>query len=147
MTTYWKWILGILIVLAVIVAIPLGVHYLINNGYISGPMMYTWHRGPAGSAFDKPYRFDDWEGPRGFDGYRGWDHHGYMPGFFGPFAFFGGLLKLVIFGGLLYGAYWLGRRNARIALDPSTLPSVAGQRPSPAAPASAPKRGGKAAKK
>ena len=134
MKTSLKWILGIVIALAVIVAIPLGMRYLIGNGYIAGPMMYTWHRGP-GFDFDKPDQFDNWGGPRGFDGYRGWNHHGYMLGFFGPLAFFGGLLKLAIFAGLLYGAYWLGKRNARIALDPS-----------PAAPAPAPKRGGKAAK-
>ena len=135
MKTYWKWILGILIALAVIVAIPLGMHYLINNGYIAAPAMYTWHHGPTGSAFDKPNGFDGWDGTRGFDGQRGWNHHGRGFGFFGPFVFFGGLLKLAIFGGLLYGAYWLGRRNARIALDPA-----------PAAPVPAPKRGGRAAK-
>jgi hypothetical protein len=37
---------------------------------------------------------------------------------FGGFFFFGGLVKFALFFGLLYGAYWLGRRNARITLDP-----------------------------
>ncbi len=137
MKTYWKWVLGILIALAVIVAIPLGMHYLINNGCIAAPAVYAWHYRPTGPAFDKPYGFDGWDNPRGFEGNRGWesrvwDHHGRGFGFFGPFVFFGGLLKLFIFGGLLYGAYWLGRRNARITLDP--------------APAAASKRGGRAAK-
>ena len=136
MKTYWKWILGILIALAVLVAIPLGMHFLMNNGYIATPAMYAFHHGPTGPAFDKPYGFGGGDGPRGFDNPRGWDHHGRGFGFFGPFMFIGGLLKLVVFVGLLYGAYWLGKRNARIALDPA-----------PTAPVPAPKRGGRAAKK
>lgn len=135
MKTYWKWILGILIVLAVLVAIPLGMRFLMNNGYIS-PAMYAWHQGPTGPAFDKPFGFDGGDGPRGFDNHRGWDHHGRGFGFFGPFMFLGGLLKLAVFFGLLYGAYWLGRRNARLALDPA-----------PVAPVPALKRGGRSAKK
>lgn len=146
MKAYWKWILGILIALAVIAAIPLGMHYLINNGYIAAPAMYAWHYRPSGPAFDKPYDFDGWDNPRGFEGNRGWgqrgpwDHHGWYFGFFGPFAFLGGLIKLSVFFGLLYGAYWLGRRNARIALDP---PPASGRG---AAPNSAKKRGRNAAK-
>lgn len=133
MKTYWKWILGILIALAVIVAIPLGMHILMNNGYIAAPAMYAWQHGPTGPAFDMPYGFDGGDGPRGFENHRGWDRHGRGFGFFGPLMFLGGLLKLAIFFGLLYGAYWLGKRNARIVLDPV-----------PTAPA--PKRGGRAAK-
>ena len=136
MTTLWKWILGIVVVLAVIVAVPLGMHLLVNNGYIAAPAMYAFHHGPVDPAFDMPYRFDDGKGPGGFEPRGGWMHYGRGFGFFGPLMFFGGLLKLAVFFGLLYGAYWLGRRNARIALDPA-----------PAAPAPAPKRGGRAAKK
>jgi len=136
MKTYWKWILGILIVLAVLVAIPLGMHFLMNKGYISIPPMYAFHHGPTGPAFDKPFGFDGEDGARGFDNHRGWDHHGHGFGFFGPLIFLGGLLKLAVFFGLLYGAYWLGKRNARLALDPA-----------PVTPAPAPKRSGKAAKK
>ena len=51
MTTLWKWILGIVVVLAVIVAVPLGMHLLVNNGYIAAPAMYAFHHGPVGPAF------------------------------------------------------------------------------------------------
>ena len=64
MKTYWKWILGILIALAVIVAIPLGMHLLMNNRYIAAPAMYAWQHAPTGPAFDMPYGFDGRDGPR-----------------------------------------------------------------------------------
>jgi len=41
---------------------------------------------------------------------------------FGHFFFPGGLVKLIFFGALLYGAYWLGKRNARVVFDPTTNP-------------------------
>jgi hypothetical protein len=144
MKTFWKWFFGILIALAVIVAIPLGMHLLMNNGYIAPPAMYAWHHGSTGPAFDKPYGFSGGEGPRGFGDNDGWGNRGeghrrHEFGFFGPLMFFGGLLKLAVFFGLLYGAYWLGKRNARIAFDPAPTQAVT--------PAPAPKRGGRAAKK
>jgi hypothetical protein len=141
MKTYWKWILGILIVLAVLIAIPLGMHFLINRGYIKPPMVFAFHQRPAGPNFDKQNGFNDWNGPRGFGDNGGWSnrgegHRGRGFGFFGPLMFIGGLLKLAVFGGLLYGAYWLGKRNARITLDAA-----------PAALSPSPKRGTRAAKK
>ncbi|HEY6071893.1 MAG TPA: hypothetical protein VIV15_00520, partial [Anaerolineales bacterium] len=42
---------------------------------------------------------------------------------FGGLFFLGGLgwlARLAFFGLLLYGAYWLGRRNARVVVDPRT---------------------------
>jgi len=132
MKTYWKWIFGLVIFLAVIAAIPLGMRYMIGNGYITGPSIYAWRQAPTVTDFDRPYKYDGWNDPHGFYSRNDRDPHGRGLGFFGPFIFFGGLLKLVIFGGLLYGAYWLGRRNARIALDPVPVP--------------APKRGGRSAK-
>jgi len=93
MTTLWKWILGIVVVLAVIVAVPLGMHLLVNNGYIAAPAMYAFHHGPVDPAFDMPYRFDDGKGPGGFEPRGGWMHYGRGFGFFGPLMFFGGLLN------------------------------------------------------
>jgi hypothetical protein len=118
MKTIWKWILGILIVLLVL-AIPFAWHYAMNRyfGFEAradfttwrGPMMsnrggFGWDDGPMGCGSDRGY-------PHGMGGY------GFSP-FFGGFFFLGGLLKLAFFGALLYGAYWLGRRNARVAVDP-----------------------------
>ena len=110
MNRFWKWtlgILGILIVLAIL-AIPFALH----------------HR----FGFSAARSFDNWHGPM----LR--DHHGFsLHRFHGPmmhgrgfgrwggiFFLFGGFLKLAFFGTLLYGAYWLGKRNARVVLDPAT---------------------------
>lgn len=118
MRNLWKWIMGILLVLAIL-AIPFVLHsafgyrlgFDFDGGH--GPMM----RATRG-----------WEGPmpRDFEGGR----HGPMMGFrggrlglFGPFLFLGGLVKLAFLGALLYGAYWLGRRNARVVFDSSTPPA------------------------
>ena len=108
MNRFWKWtlgILGILIVLAIL-AIPFALH----------------HR----FGFSAEGGFDNRHGPM----LR--DHHGF--GFhrfhspmtngrgFGHFFLLGGFVKLIFFSALLYGAYWLGKRNARVVLDPVTSP-------------------------
>jgi len=81
-------------------------------------------------GFYRARGFDGWHGPMmqnhhgfGFDRFhgpmmqsRGFGHLG------GIFFFLGGLLKLAFFGALLYGAYWLGKRNARVVLDAATSP-------------------------
>ena len=113
MNRFWKWtlaILGILVVLA-IVAIPFAMHSVFG---------FSMARG-----------FDGWNGPMmrdhhglGFDRFHGPLMYGRGFGPWGAFSFFGGLVKLAFFGALLYGAYWLGKRNARVVLDPSTGPSV-----------------------
>jgi hypothetical protein len=110
---FWKWtlaILGILIALA-IVAIPFAMHSVFG---------FSMARG-----------FDGWNGPMmrdhhglGFDRFHGPLMYGRGFGPWGAFSFFGGLVKLAFFGALLYGAYWLGKRNARVVLDPSTGPSA-----------------------
>jgi hypothetical protein len=60
----------------------------------------------------------------GFDRFPGPLMHGRGFGPWGAFSFFGGLVKLAFFGALLYGAYWLGKRNARVVLDSSKGPSA-----------------------
>src|SRR4030067_3279709 len=109
---FWKWalaILGILIALA-IVAIPFAMHSVFGFSIARG--------------------FDGWNGPMmrdhhglGFARFHGPLLHGRGFGPWGAFSFFGGLVKLAFFGALLYGAYWLGKRNAPVVLDPSTDPS------------------------
>jgi hypothetical protein len=99
------------------------------------PAMMTFN--PALRPHDMPFGP---QGPRVFQGGRGPMMVGrhFFP-FFGGFMLIGGLVKLVFFGALLYFAYWLGKRNARITLDPK-----------PAAPSSGsdstPKSGRKVAK-
>ena len=108
MKNAWKWILGIILVLA-IMSIPFVLHYAFGNNLVRGfdsrvPMMQPFGRDPHG--FGPGFRAP-------MTGRRG----GF--GFFGPFMFFGGVLRLVLFGALLYGAYWLGKRNARVVLAPA----------------------------
>jgi hypothetical protein len=140
MKSFWKWALGIVIAVAVTIAAVFGVRYLISNGYIRTPAGFAWH--------DRTGRgFDNQRGPKDF---KGWNsramlhdryHHfdrfspmGRRSGFglFGmTFMFIGGLFRLAFFGALLYGAYWLGKRNARVILDPVPL--------APAEPVESPK--------
>ncbi len=112
MRTIWKWILGIVLVLIVVSAVA-AVAFMWRNHAIS---VSSFRAMPFDRNGTNPM-------PRDFDRL----HHGPMMrfgrggfGLFGPFLFLGGLLKLVFFGALLYGAYWLGRRNARVVLSPST---------------------------
>ena len=112
MNRFWKWtlgILGILILLAVI-AIPFALHY--------------------GFGFNLARGFDGWHGPMmqnhhgfGFDRFHGpaIQGRGFGHGR-GIFFLLGGLLKLAFFAALLCGAYWLGKRNARVVLDPAAKP-------------------------
>lgn len=115
MKNIWKWILGILAVL--LVAAIVGGMFLFHNRVMAGgfgpgyayqqqngnvrPNMPGWNNSPRGdgNGFRGPMMMKG--GGRGFNRFGG-----------------GGFFQLVVFGLLLYGAYWLGRRNARIALDP-----------------------------
>lgn len=134
MSRTWKWILGIVIALVVIgtlAAAAYALHVRANA--------FTWDRSaPFARGWDGPAPRGVWRHPM-MDGRDGWGfpmgRHRFTP--FGGFFLLGGLVKWILFFGLLYGAYWLGRRNARIVLDPST---GSGQRPAAAAPmdASAP---------
>jgi len=121
MNKTWKWILGIVLVLVVLGALAMAGFFwqarvgIINanvpfDGREFGPM----HRGDGGWGYpmmqgDQHYRM---MGGRGF------------PPFDGGFFLLGGLARLAFFGLLLYFAYWLGRRNARIALDPKPVARV-----------------------
>lgn len=124
MKNLWKWVLGIVLVLIVVGAVVV-IAFVWRNHAIS---VSSFRAMPFERRWDNPM-------PRDFDG---WRHNPMMRprgdrfGLFGPFLFLGGLVKLAFFGALLYGAYWLGRRNARLVLSPSTPP--AGQQVSSAAP-------------
>jgi hypothetical protein len=109
MSKTWKWILGILLVL-VLIGVMFGIGYMWQShraiGWAmpfdrdgNGPMHRQWNQQIPGQ-WDRPMM----------------GRSSFIP--FGGFSLLGGLVKLVLFLGLLYGAYWLGRRNARIALDP-----------------------------
>ena len=125
MKTIWKWALGLLVLILIAGAFAtLGffwrTHALaadttaapFHHGWNGGPMMrgddFGWHSGPM------------MRGGRGF-----------VP--FGGLFFFRGLgwlLRLAFFGLILYGAYWLGRRNARVVVEPRS--------PAPVSPPASP---------
>ena len=112
MKSIWKWILGIALVL-VLVGVVATAAFMWRNHVIS---VSSFREVPFDRSFDNPL-------PRDFDGGRhgpmmGPRGRGFGFGLFGPFMFLGGLVKLAFFGALLYGAYWLGRRNARVVVDP-----------------------------
>lgn len=123
MKNIWKWILGILVVLA-IVAVPFVLHYTLGYNFGPGMMRNFNGQGPM---------MNGWNGRapgQEFNGFRGGPMMGGRRsgfGFFGPLVFLGGLVRLAFFGFLLYGAYWLGKRNMRVVLSPAP--------PAPAAPA------------
>lgn len=113
MKSIWKWILGIVLIL-IVVGVLVTAAFVWRNHMIS---VSSFRAMPLQPNLNNPM-------PRDFDRL----HHGPMMrfgrggfGLFGPFLFLGGLVKLVFFGALLYGAYWLGRRNARVMLSPSTV--------------------------
>lgn len=121
MSKTWKWILGILAVLLIVgVFFTIGYAWRTQNygmtPYRMMPYDQNWN-GPMGRGND------GWSHPQMWDRSDGWSHpmmdggRGFIP--FGGFFVLGGILRFALFIGLLYGAYWLGRRNARIALDPS----------------------------
>jgi len=109
MNKTWKWILGIVFVMVLVGA-------MFAIGFMWQSHMSTGWATP----FDR-----DWNSPMP----RQWNQQmpysqnhpmmntrNFTP--FGGFFMLGGLVRLALFFGLLYGAYWLGRRNARIAIDP-----------------------------
>jgi hypothetical protein len=125
MKNAWKWILGIMLVL-VILAAPLWLRALPGMRFTRG----FDERGPM------MMERQGWTHPdldRGFRGPMRMHMRGDF-GFFGPFALLGGLVKLALFGSLLYGAYWLGRRNARLVLEPAPVRSSASVPPEAAPP-------------
>ncbi len=146
MNKFWKWFLGIVLGLALFAAgACVGFMAQAHMGFAAhGPMFF------AGGPFEAPLGEVIQVGPG--QSFHGGKHHGGRFGGDHGGGHAGGLIHLVLFAGLVYGAYWLGRRNARLVLDPST---GSGQRPkagSPtmsapapeAAPAKpAPKRAGK----
>jgi len=128
MSKIWKWILGILLVLVILAAFAAvgfawRTHSFVMASYHSAPFDRNWN-GPLMGRGD-----DNGGQPRVWQRDGGWGHpmmedgRGFAP--HGGFFLLGGLVKLVLFFGLLYGAYWLGRRNARIALDPAPAAPVA----------------------
>jgi hypothetical protein len=127
MSKTWKWILGIVAALVIVgAAFAMGAaHRMRTVAFIPerGTFERNWNSPMTGQAPD------EWAHPRVMPRNDGWEHpmiydRGYAP-YHSGFYVFSGLLKLALFFGMLYGAYWLGRRNARIVMDPKPVAPVA----------------------
>lgn len=137
MRKIWKWVLGIVLVLMLVGALfAIGFawrthtfsmasyrdmsHGREGNGPMMQPENEDWEQSPMtyapGACAGVGGRYG---GERSRMGGRGFQHFG------GGFSPLGGLVKLAVFIGLLYGAFWLGKRNARIVLDPKPAAPVA----------------------
>lgn len=104
MKNFWKWILGIVIVLVVLFGLGVGARLLLANVL------------PAAAG--------DYHGFMPMMGGRGVEHFfGRMP-FGGGFMRLGGLVPLLLLGLLVYGAYWLGKRKTP-SVTPLATPSTA----------------------
>jgi hypothetical protein len=114
MKNAWKWIVGILLVL-ILLAAPLLLRALPGTRFTRGlderRTIVMERQGWTHAEVERGLR-----GPRLMRMHMRGDF-----GFFGPLAFLGTVLKLALFGVLLYGAYWLGRRNARVVLEPAPV--------------------------
>jgi hypothetical protein len=125
MKTIWKWILGILLVVLVVGGLAAAAFMWRGRtaavSYRSMPFNRGWENGPM----MRGHGFGRQSGPlmrpsRGFGPIRG------------LFFLGSGLLCVLALGALLYGAYWLGRRNARLVIEPR---SPATTEPAPVPPA------------
>ena len=115
MNKTWKWILGIVLVM-ILVGAMFAIGFMWQTHEATGwamPFNRDWNSSmPRQWNQQMPYIQNH---PMMYD-------RGFVP--FGGFFVLGGLLKPILFFGLLYGAYWLGRRNARIAIDPAPAARV-----------------------
>ncbi len=117
MNNVWKWIFGLLIALVVVTFFAsLGFGWrMYSLGYPSLWAGRGWHLMPGWHTW--PYAGLGWRG--------------FLP--LGGF-FLGGLVKLLLLAALLYGAYWLGQRNARLSSDPGPAAPIPNAPSAPAAP-------------
>jgi zinc-ribbon domain len=92
MKNFWKWILGIVIVLVVLFGLGIGARLLMVNFLPARAVELEGFRSPM-------------MGGRGFDNF-GMMHHG------GGFMFLGWLVPLLLVGLVAYGAYRLGKRKS-----------------------------------
>lgn len=136
MSKTWKWILGIVLVL-VLVGAMFAIGFMWQSHMSIGwgrtmPFDQDWNSPMQRGQWNQRVPGDQWNHPM-------MNSRGFTP--FGGFAMLGGLVRLVLFFGLLYGAYWLGRRNARIALDPTKPAAPVDAPPTPEAePVPAPRK-------
>jgi len=106
MKNYWKWILGIVIVLVVLFGLGIGSRLLMVN--------YLPHQ-----TFDLDNYGFPMMGGRGFSPFGGMMHSG------GGFMFLGWLVPLALVGLVVYGAYRLGTRKSpgsQAPLPPAAAP-------------------------
>ena len=110
MKNFWKWILGIVIVLVVLFGLGIGSRLLMGNFLPAGAVDFDGLRHPM-------------MGNRGFDYPGGTLPYQGMMHFGGGFMLLGWLVPLLLVGLLAYGAYRLGIRKSSFSQTP--LPPAA----------------------
>ena len=158
MKKVWKWILGIVILL-VVAGLVLGAVFVWQHrpafSMRSAPFAYRQYQqnapntqgntnpqnnqsnpnSPNGTTPNRPMMPGGFGYRRGPMMGRGFGYSPMMPGSFSP-LFFGfsmlfGLVKLALFGLLLYGAYWLGRKSVTPVVAPMAPTPVSDPEPAP----------------
>lgn len=109
MKNFWKWILGIVVVLVVLFVLGIGARLLMVRMF------------PASAIDYDGYRFPMMMGGRGLVGFG-------MPHFNMGFMRLGGLLPLALLGLVIYGAFWLGKRKNQ-GVDPTVVPATPAPQP------------------
>jgi len=118
MKKFWKWFLGILLVLLIVAGVVLAIIFL-RHGFVSGYEARGFGRLP------------DWDMPMmNGRGFRPLGGHGYYP-MGGGLMFLsmglGWLLPLALFGLLVYGIYAIGKRAGSQAMSspaPASVPTA-----------------------
>jgi hypothetical protein len=113
MKNFWKWILGIVIVLVVLFGLGIGARLLMANSLPARVTQFEGFRSPM-------------MGDRGFDHFDGRMPSMGMTHFGGGFMLLGWLFPLALIGLLAYGAYRLGKRRTMVlaASTPPAPPAV-----------------------
>ena len=128
MSKTWKWVLGIVLVLAVIVAVVCSIAF--HAGFMrDGVAAHGMFESKGWGDFDQHSQMMN--GVKGYAGHGqmmgggyGFNGHGSMMRGRGFFPFFGGLIPLVLLGLLVYGAYWLGKKKSNTQVSAVAAPSA-----------------------
>jgi len=115
MKNFWKWILGIVIVLVVLFGLGIGARLLMGNLLPASVGDVDGFRSPMMGGRGYPGGF-----PGGHMGFGG----GHML-FGGGFMLLGGLLPLALLGLLVYGAFRLGKHRSTPSMPVETAQPVA----------------------
>ena len=123
MKNFWKWILGIVIVLVVLFGLGIGSHLLMRAIYPSTAVQVDGFTPPMMVRVDRPSDLEEFTAPMVIGG-RGLVGIG-MPHRSLGFMRLGLLVPLALIGLVIYGAYRLGTRRNTVVETPTVQTPVA----------------------